>query len=76
MTEAILAAYKESLANDEFERPEEIAYDFESVNDRLWAQKEAAGLGTRAEFEESKRVKAEADAVELTKIKGKKSKAN
>lgn len=73
MTEAIVQAYLDSLKHDEYEKPEEIAYDFESVNDRLWAQKEAAGLGTRAEFEQEKLEKKEAEleAAKLAKPKGK-----
>ena len=73
MTEAILKKYHESLDNDDFERPEELKYDFESVNDRLWAEKEAKGLGTREAFETAKREKLEAEELLKPKIKAKKS---
>ncbi|KAK4049086.1 RNA polymerase subunit AC19 [Microbotryomycetes sp. JL221] len=69
MTEAILDAYNESLKRGEFERYEEPSYDFESVNDRLWAQKEAEGRGSRAEWEQQKREKQEAEAAKLVKPK-------
>lgn len=61
MTESILAAYEDSLATDDFARPEEVAMDFKSIDARLWAAKEAAGLGTKAEFEAAKEEKAQAE---------------
>ncbi|KDE06575.1 hypothetical protein MVLG_03072 [Microbotryum lychnidis-dioicae p1A1 Lamole] len=54
MTESILSAYAASLASGDFERSVEPSYDFESVNDRLWAEKEARGI-SREEFERKKR---------------------
>ncbi|KAK4047707.1 RNA polymerase subunit AC19 [Microbotryomycetes sp. JL201] len=69
MTEAILAAYNESLRLGEYERVEDVAYDFESVNDRLWAQKEAEGRGNRAEWEQQRREQQEAEAAKLAKPK-------
>ena len=73
MTEAILEAYNESLASDEFARPVDLKYDFESVNDRLWAEKERKGLGTREEFETAKQERLEAEELAKPKIKGKKA---
>jgi DNA-directed RNA polymerase I and III subunit RPAC2 len=75
MTEAVLAAYNESLAGGDYERPEELEYDFESVNDRLWAEKEASGRGTREEWEREKREKEEKEKEKLVKPKKEKGKA-
>ncbi|GAA5844417.1 hypothetical protein JCM3766R1_006387 [Sporobolomyces carnicolor] len=55
MTETILASYTEALARGDFARVDDDAYDFESVNARLWADKERRGTGpTREEFERQK----------------------
>lgn len=67
MTEAIRDAYLASLEEQDFDTPEEVSYDFESVNQRLWDAKEAQGLGTREEFEERKREKDEQEAEEREK---------
>lgn len=72
MTEAILAAYTASLASGDFDRPEDLEYDFESVNDRLWAEKEASGRGNRAEWEREKKEKEERENED--KVKPKKEK--
>lgn len=61
MTLAVEDAYKASLASGDYERAEDDDYSFEAVNDRLWAAKEAAGRGSRAEFEQ-KRAEKEAEA--------------
>lgn len=59
MTDSILSAYEASVAEGDYDRPVDLAYDFESVNDRLWAEKEASGRGNREEFEKAKREKEE-----------------
>lgn len=71
MTEAILAAYQASLAKGDYDRPHDEEYDFDSVNDRLWAQKEAEGRGSREEFEREKKEKADKELAEAEKAKGK-----
>lgn len=72
MTQAIADEYELSLLAGDFERPEELPIDFESVNDRLWAEKEAEGRGNRADFEREKEEKAEAERERLApKAKGK-----
>lgn len=73
MTEAIAEAYTASLEGGDYERPEDLEYDFESVNDRLWADKEAKGLGTRAEFEAAKKEREEKEKVKDVKPKKGKS---
>ena len=77
MTESILEAYQASLASGDYDRPQDEEYDFESVNDRLWAQKEAEGRGSREDYEREKREKAEKEKedAEKAKSKGKKVKA-
>lgn len=50
LTRAIGEKYDDSLRNDEYETYEEPAVDFESVNKRLWEQKEREGRGTYEEF--------------------------
>lgn len=72
MTESILSAYQASLAAGDFDRPEDEAFDFESVNDRLWAEKEARGGQSREEWEREKREKEEAEV--KVKEEGKKGK--
>ena len=60
MTETILASYTEALARGDFARVDDDAYDFESVNARLWADKERLGTGpTREEFERQKEAQLE-----------------
>merc|ERR1711939_70560 len=71
MATAILDRYNESLEAGDFERVEDDKHDFESVNARLWAQKEEQGKGTYDEFLEEKRRKEEAEAAEAAKKRGK-----
>lgn len=72
MAGVILDQYNASLEAGDFARVEDEKHDFESVNARLWAQKEAEGRGTQAEFLEEKRKKDEAEAAEAAKkAKGK-----
>lgn len=73
MTEAILAKYHASLQAGDYDRPEELEYDFESVNDRLWAQKDPTGE-LRAEFEKAKLEKEQAEMDSKAGIKVKKEK--
>ena len=73
MTEAILEAYNESLAEDDYAKPKDLQYDFESVNDRLWAEKEAKGLGSREEFEAAKKARQDAEELAKPKLKAKKA---
>ncbi|KAI5476738.1 DNA-directed RNA polymerases I and III subunit RPAC2 [Pseudohyphozyma bogoriensis] len=68
LVESIQEAYTTSLASGDYEKLEDEPIDFESVNDKLWAQKEAAGLGSRAEFEAEKKRKEE-EAKEAAKPK-------
>lgn len=68
-----MEAYTASLEGGDYERVEDLAYDFESANDRLWAEKEAKGLGTRAEFEAAKREKEEKEKEKDVKPKKGKS---
>lgn len=75
MTEAIQEKYNQSLEGGDYDRPEVLATDFESVNDRLWAKKEAEGRGNRADFEREKAEKAEEEEAKLSKPKKGKSKA-
>lgn len=77
MTESILAAYQASLAAGDYDRPTDLEYDFESVNQRLWDEKEAQGRGTREEFEAEKAEKERAIKEEEEKKKsgGKKGKS-
>lgn len=73
MAGVILEKYNESLAAGDFEKiDEDEKYDFESVNRRLWAQKEAEGRGTEADFLEEKRKQAEAAAAKADGGAGKK----
>ncbi|GAA6020955.1 hypothetical protein JCM11491_001562 [Sporobolomyces phaffii] len=72
LTETILAEYTAALAAGDFAKVDDPAYDFETVNARLWADKEAAGRGTRQEFEDKKRAEEEREAELLAaKSKGK-----
>ncbi|BGP39859.1 RNA polymerase subunit AC19 [Rhodotorula kratochvilovae] len=71
MAHAILDKYNESLEGGDFARVEDETHDFESVNARLWAQKEAQGKGSYDEFLEEKRRKDEAEAAEAAKKRGK-----
>lgn len=73
MAGVILEKYNASLTEGDFERIEEDEkHDFESVNQRLWAQKEAAGRGSEAQFLEEKRKQ---DGAAAAKAEGKKAKA-
>lgn len=75
MAGVILEKYNESLEQGDFDRiAEDEKYDFESVNQRLWAQKEAEGRGTEAEFLAEKRKQADA-AGAAKDAQGKKGKA-
>ncbi|POY74851.1 hypothetical protein BMF94_2124 [Rhodotorula taiwanensis] len=75
MAGVILEKYNESLEQGDFDRiAEDEKYDFESVNQRLWAQKEAEGRGTEAEFLAEKRKQADA-AGAAKDVQGKKGKA-
>lgn len=62
MAETILDKYKASLEEGDFERVEDEKHDFESVNQRLWAQKEAEGRGTYEEFLAEKKRKEDEEA--------------
>ncbi|ORY92951.1 RNA polymerase Rpb3/Rpb11 dimerization domain-domain-containing protein [Leucosporidium creatinivorum] len=77
MTESILAAYQASLASGDYDRPTDLEYDFESVNQRLWEEKEAQGRGSREEWEAEKAEKEKAVKEEEDKKKagGKKGKS-
>ncbi|KAK4701948.1 DNA-directed RNA polymerases I and III subunit RPAC2, partial [Phenoliferia sp. Uapishka_3] len=68
MTLAIVSAYEESLAAGDYEKKEDLDYSFEAVNDRLWAEKEASGRGTREDFEQEKREKKEEEEREAAKL--------
>ncbi|KAL8279191.1 hypothetical protein RQP46_008447 [Phenoliferia psychrophenolica] len=68
LTLAVLEAYQASYTAGDYQLKEDLDYSFEAVNDRLWAEKEASGRGTRAEFEEAKREKEEAEAAEREKL--------
>ncbi|GAA6022540.1 hypothetical protein JCM10207_006580 [Rhodosporidiobolus poonsookiae] len=70
MAHAILDKYNASLAGGDYERVEDPKHDFETVNQRLWAQKEAEGRGTYDDFLEEKRKADEAEA-DAAKAKGK-----
>lgn len=72
MTEAILTAYHESLQGGDYERLEDLEYDFESVNDRLWAEKDPTGE-LRAAFEKTKLEKEQAEQDKGVKVKKEKS---
>ncbi|GAA5871064.1 hypothetical protein JCM3774_005101 [Rhodotorula dairenensis] len=75
MAGVILEKYNASLAEGNFEKiDEDEKYDFDSVNRRLWAQKEAEGRGTEADFLEEKRKQAEAAAAKADGGAGKKGK--
>ncbi|GAA5904156.1 hypothetical protein JCM8208_003463 [Rhodotorula glutinis] len=71
MATVILEQYNESLEKGDFERVDDETHDFESVNARLWAQKEEQGKGTYDDFLEDKRRKDEAEAAEAAKKRGK-----
>lgn len=75
MTESIQEAYVASLAGEAYDTPAEVGYDFESVNQRLWDEKERAGLGSRAEFEAARDAKREAERPGKEKLAGGKVKA-
>lgn len=66
--------YEEALQGGDWEKKEDLIYDFESVNERLWAIKEAEGRGSRGEFEAAKREKLEAEERERENEKDKKPK--
>ncbi|GAA6049639.1 hypothetical protein JCM3770_005048 [Rhodotorula araucariae] len=71
MAHAILEKYNESLEGGDFAHVEDEAHDFESVNARLWAAKEAQGKGSYDEFLDEKRRREEAEAAEAAKKRGK-----
>ncbi|GAA6027375.1 hypothetical protein JCM8097_007807 [Rhodosporidiobolus ruineniae] len=75
MTGVLLDKYNESLAAGDYERVEDPKYDFESVNQRLWAQKEAEGKGSYEDFLAERREKEEKEKAEGDKAKGKAKKA-
>ncbi|GAA5928191.1 DNA-directed RNA polymerase core subunit RPC19 [Sporobolomyces koalae] len=62
MTETILEQYTATLAAGDFARVEAPAYDFETVNQQLWAEKEKQGRGSWEEFQEERRKKEEQEA--------------
>lgn len=68
LTLAVLAAYEASLAAGDYETVEDLDYSFEAVNDRLWAEKEAAGRGSRAEFEQKKQEERDEEEREKEKL--------
>lgn len=70
MTETILESYVQSLGGREFDVVEDVAYDFESVNQRLWDAKKLAGLGTKEEFEAARDAKVELERAEKEKLAG------
>lgn len=72
MTEAILAAYHESLQGGDYDRPEDLKYDFDSVNDRLWAEKDPTGE-LRAAFEKAKLEKEQEEQDKSVKVKKEKT---
>ena len=74
MTLSIGEKYDAALARDDFERPADVDYSFEAVNDRLWAAKEARGEGSRDEWEAEQEAKREAAEAEAEKLRGKSSK--
>lgn len=72
MAGVLLEKYNASLADGDFEKIEEDEkVDFESVNRKLWAQKEAEGRGTEAEFLEEKRKQQAAAAAKADGAAGK-----
>ncbi|GAA5873868.1 hypothetical protein JCM8547_008625 [Rhodosporidiobolus lusitaniae] len=72
MTEVIRDKYNASFAAGDYAKVEDETYDFESVNRRLWEQKEKEGKGTYEEFlAEKKRKEDEAAAEQKAKGKGK-----
>ncbi|GAA5910803.1 DNA-directed RNA polymerase core subunit RPC19 [Sporobolomyces salmoneus] len=74
MTETILEQYTASLAAGDFARVEEPSYDFEAVNERLWAEKESQGKGSWEEWKEAQKKKEEEEAAaEQPKLKGAKA---
>lgn len=54
MIQAIGEKYDDAVRADDYETFEDEPVDFETVNAKLWAQKEAEGRGTYAEFLERK----------------------
>jgi DNA-directed RNA polymerase I and III subunit RPAC2 len=71
MTETILEQYTAALAAGDFARVEEPSYDFETVNQRLWAEKEAQGKGSWEEFQQAKKDKEALEAEQADKAKPK-----
>jgi len=71
MTETILAEYTASLENGDFKKYEEPTYDFESVNQRMWAEKEQEGKGSWEEFQAERQRKEEEEEKEKEKSKPK-----
>jgi DNA-directed RNA polymerase I and III subunit RPAC2 len=72
MTETILQEYTSALAAGDFAKVEEPSYDYETVNERLWAEKESQGRGSWEEFQEKKRKEEEAEKeASAPKAKGK-----
>lgn len=62
MAQTVLDKYEASLKEGDFELVEDEKHDFESVNQRLWAQKEAEGRGTYEDFLAEKKRKEDVEA--------------
>ncbi|BGP15888.1 hypothetical protein JCM10213_003683 [Rhodosporidiobolus nylandii] len=71
MANVVLDKYNDSLEQGDYARVEDEKYDFETVNRRLWEQKEASGRGTYEDFLAEKQRKAEEEQAEAAKAKGK-----
>jgi len=71
MTETILEQYTASLTNGDFVKYEEPTYDYESVNERMWAEKEKEGKGSWEEFQAERKRKEEEEEKEKEKSKPK-----
>lgn len=67
MTLSIQSAYLASLSAQEYVVPPEVAYDFESVNNRLWEEREMrpGQEGSREVFETAQREKEETRMKEI-----------
>lgn len=71
----ILAQYEAAVSSGEYQQAEDLDYSFEAVNARLWAQKEARGEGSRAEWEAARQAEADLAAEQVKAAsKGKKGK--
>ncbi|GAA5980590.1 hypothetical protein JCM11641_006690 [Rhodosporidiobolus odoratus] len=71
LTHVILDKYNESVQKGDYARVEDDKYDFETVNQKLWEQKEAEGRGTYEEFLEEKKRKEELEQEQQAKLRGK-----